>query len=214
MKRILCFALSSITLLSILFFPSCASKAPKMEEIYDRVVELVEGSYELNVIFYGEGLPYYDRNLSVYESLYQDYSIESYTKDYHIVSSHAKYRSVDAIKMAAEKVYSSELLENVIYPNAFTGLLVSGVGSNVQYSNARYLDDGQNLYIYAGEDRNSFPTPLVYDYATMKIIKPSNAERVLISITAWEENKPDSPMTTRLALVLVDGEWFLDKLTV
>ena len=212
-RRLLIGLLVLPVLAGLIFFPSCASKVPKLEEIYDRVVELVERSYELNVIFYGEGLPYYDRDLPIYKPFYNDYSTESFTKDYHIVSSHAKYRSVDAIKMAAEQVYSPELLEQVVYPSAFTGLMVSGVGG-AQFANARYLEDGENLYIYAGEDQTDFPTPLVYDYATMKIIQPSNAERVLLSVTAWEEDRPDEPITMRISVVLSDGQWLLDKLTV
>lgn len=196
--------------------PGCSSRAPELSEIYDRVVELVEASYELNEIFYGDGLPYYDRNLEIYKLMYSDYTTEGYTKSYNIVSSLAKYHSVDEIKMAAEQVYSLELLEEVVYPSAFTGLFISGAASGAQYVNARYVDGEDDFYIYAGEEHQlTSPTPLIYDYATMKIIQPSNGERVLIQMTAWEEDNPDSQTEVTLTLTLSEnGVWLLDSLTV
>ena len=217
MKR----TVSLLLLLCLLFCAvglfGCAKKAPKLEEIYDRVVYLVEASYELNVIFYGEGLPYYDRTQPIYSALYGDYTKDKYTKDYNIVSAHAKYRTVEAIKAAAEQVYSKTLLEETVYPSAFVGLISSDAGSGVHFADARYLqDDDQQLYILMEDSSNARTqlTPLVYDYSTMKIVQPSNSTRVLISIDAWEENKPDRILKEQLTLALIDGVWYLDSLTV
>lgn len=194
----------------------CSSRAPKLEEIYDRLVELVEESYELNVVLYGAGLPYYNRELTVYRSLYQDYSTVSYTKDYNIVSSLAKFRSTEEIKWAAEQVYSPQLLQEAVYPNVFEGLYLSGMGTGGKLTRARYLDGNEDFYIACETDsgEKKTVTPLIYDYASAKIIQPSNAERVYLTLNAWEEDAPDSPMSVRLSLVLVDGVWYLDKLTV
>lgn len=207
-----CALLTLVLALGVL--PGCSSKAPALSEIYDRVVELVEASYEMNEIFYGDGLPYYDRELSIYSSMYSDFATEGYTKDYNIVSDLAKFHSVEEIKLAAEQVYSRELLEEVVYPSAFTGLLVSGA-SGSQYVNARYVQSDTDFYIYAGESGLNAPTPLVYDYASMQIVRPSNGERVLVSMTAWEEDSPESPTAVTLTLTRSeDGVWLLDSLTV
>ena len=189
-------------------------RAPKLEQIYDRVVTLIEASYELNEIFYGKGLPYCDRNLSVYESLYSDYTKLGYVKDYHIVSSQAQYHSVEEIKQAAAKVYSAALLESSVYPSMFDGLMQSTPGSASKYLPARYIQDNTDLYILIEEDGAYHPTPLIYDYASMKIIRPSNAQRVSISINAWEEDKPDRVFEMKLFLVKENDVWLLDKLTV
>lgn len=216
MKKVLCLLLCLLMLCSSLSLFGCASKAPKLEEIYDRVVELVESSYELNVVLYGAGLPYYDRELPVYQALYQDYSTVSYTKDYNIVSSSAKFHSVEEIKWAAEQVYSPQLLQEAVYPNVFEGIYLPGVGSAGKLTNARYLDGNEDFYIYRETDggEQTAVTPLIYDYATMKIIQPSNAERVYLTMNAWEEDAPDRQSSVRLTLVQVEGVWFLDKLTV
>ena len=209
-----CVLLALIFILGLL--PGCSSRAPELSEIYDRVVELVEASYELNEIFYGEGLPYYDRNLEIYETMYSDYTTEGYTREYNIVSDLAKYHSVDEIKMAAERVYSRELLEEVVYPSAFTGMIISGASSGAEYVNARYVETEDDFYIYAGEEHQmNVSTPLIFDYATMEIVRPSNGERVLLRMTAWEEDSPESPTEVTLTLTLSEnGVWLLDSLTV
>lgn len=198
----------------LLSLAGCANRAPKLEEIYDRVVELVEASYELNEVFYGKGLPYYDRSLSVYESLYSDYTTVGFTKDYNIVSSNAKYRSIDEIKQAAQRVYSKSLLEESVYPSVFDGLMVSDSGSGAHYAAARYIEDNKDLYILIEKEDAFHPIPLIYDYSTMKIIRPSNAEQVLITMNAWEEDSPDRVFEMRLSLIHEDGIWLLNKLTV
>ena len=198
----------------LLSFTGCANRAPKLEAIYDRVVELIESSYELNDVFFGEGLPYCDRNLDVYESLYSDYATVGYTKDYNIVSSNAKYRSVEEIKRAAEQVYSKALLDSSVYPAMFDGLMQQNASTGSTYLPARYIQDNTDLYILMEGEDAYHPTPLIYDYATMKIIRPSNASRVLISINAWEEDSPDNVLQMQLTLVKENNLWLLDKLTV
>jgi len=192
----------------------CAGRAPNLEQIYDRVVALIEDSYELNEIFYGKGLPYCDRNLPIYESMYRDYTKLGYTKDYHIVSTQARYHTVEEIKQAAAKVYSSALLESSVYPSMFDGLVQSTPGSTSKYLPARYIQDNTDLYILIEDEGEKHPIPLIYDYASMEIIRPSNASRVSISINAWEEGKPDRVIEMKLFLVMENGVWLLDKLTV
>ena len=198
----------------LLSMAGCANRAPKLEEIYDRVVELIENSYELNAIFFGSGLPYCDRSLPIYESLYSDYTTIGYTSDYNIVSQNAKYQSVDELKSAAEKVYSKALLESSVYPAMFDGLMEQNAGTGSTYLQARYIEDNQHFYVLIEDPSAYHATPLIFDYSTMKIIRPSNASQVVLSITAWEENTPDKPFQMRLSLVKEDGIWLLDKLTV
>ena len=201
-------------LLSLLGLYGCGGRPPKLEAIYDRVVSLIEDSYELNAIFYGEGLPYYDRNSPVYQSLYSDYTISQYTQNYNIVNRNAKYGSVEEIKMGAEQVYTKELLEQTVYPSVFVGLISTDLGSASHISKARYLQGEDDLYILIDNGENPAPTPLVYDYASMKIVRPSNASRVLISINAWEESAPDQIIQEQITLARVNGVWYLDSLTV
>ena len=58
MKKIICFMLCVLLVLPTVV--SC-SRAPEYAEIDARFRELVEASYEINRIFFGEGLPTYER---------------------------------------------------------------------------------------------------------------------------------------------------------
>lgn len=58
----------SVFLLSVLlivpFVASCSTKPPELEEVKDTFVSLVDSSFEVNDIFFGKGLPVYDRDKS------------------------------------------------------------------------------------------------------------------------------------------------------
>ena len=194
-------------------FTACGGRAPKIEEIYDRIVSLIEASYEINDLFYGKGLPYYDRELPIYRDLYSDYTTLGYTENYHIVRSDAKYRSIDSMKMAAEEVYTRELLD-LVYRSAFEGVVVNDAVAGVASSDAQYLQTNDHLYISKAFVEGHHPTPMVYDYATMEVIRPSNATRVFVTMNAWEESSPTVVREVRITLALQDGAWLLDSLTV
>ncbi|MCQ2354532.1 MAG: hypothetical protein MJ102_05435 [Clostridia bacterium] len=59
---------ASVLLLSLLMLipcaVSCGTKPPELEEVKDTFSSLIEASYEVNDIFFGQGLPVYDRNKS------------------------------------------------------------------------------------------------------------------------------------------------------
>ena len=58
MKKLIAFLLCAIMLTASL--TSCG-RAPEFSEIEGRLAELIEASYEINDIFFGEGLPVYER---------------------------------------------------------------------------------------------------------------------------------------------------------
>ena len=53
-----------VLLVSALLMPlclgACRSEPPELESVRDRFVQLFEDAYEINEIFFGEGLPTYD----------------------------------------------------------------------------------------------------------------------------------------------------------
>ena len=60
-KRIITIILAVILLLSATTLFSSCSKPPEYAEIEDRFIELVEASYEINKVLFGNGLPTYER---------------------------------------------------------------------------------------------------------------------------------------------------------
>ena len=73
-KKIIALILALVILVSSIFFIRSCSAPPKYKDIEARFRELLEASYDLNVILFGEGLPTYDRiydprdSLEVYET--------------------------------------------------------------------------------------------------------------------------------------------------
>lgn len=187
------------------------SSAPKKEEIIDRVVELTEEARWLNVAFYGAGLPTYDKESPIYRDVY-DADMSTYKQNYSIVDPRCGLGSVAELKEAAERVYSPDLLEKQVYPAVFDGL-TAAIGGNTSVEPARYQEEGGNLYCLDSA-KESARTELVFDFGTAKIIKPSNAKRVLLTVDAWEVGKSEEKFTYRMVLANVDGVWYLDKLTV
>ena len=55
---------------------------------------------------------------------------------------------------------------------------------------------------------------LVYDYSTMRVVKPSNAKMCFVEIDCHDDTDPQKTYTQRLTLVLQeDGRWYLDSFT-
>lgn len=212
MKRWICLLLTVAgVMLPLAGCGGCSSRAPELEEIYDRVVELVEESYRLNTVFYGAGLPVYDKNAPVYADFYAN-NTSVYVDEYSVVDPRCGFFSVESLKEAAEAVWSPDLLEKQVYPAAFDGLMAA-IGTVTATAPARFQEDGENLYCLDAAKEEA-RTALIFNYATMKIVKPSNATRVLLTMDAWEENEPEKTFSFRLTIVNVDGVWLLDKLTV
>lgn len=211
MKKTILTILCAVAL--IVGLPGCGgcSKAPKIDDVFDRVVELTEEARQLNTAFYGAGLPTYDKESPIYRDVY-DADMSTYKQDYSIVDPRCGLGSVAELKEAAEKVYSPELLKMQVYPAVFDGLTAT-IGGASAIAVARYQEEGGNLYCLDSAKEET-RAELVFDYGTMKIIRPSNAKRVLLTVDAWEVGKPEEKFSYRLILANVDGIWYLDNLTV
>ena len=193
---------------------SCQGPPPEMHQVYDRFVELIEASKEINTVLYGAGLPVYakDNPYAEYNHLYDGND----SSTYEMVTEYTKFFSEGQIKDAAEAVYTKECLAP-FYTAAFDGLgFSSGVVGGV--TEARYFEDTNNGWLYASsvahDEENGLKGMRVYDYSTMEIINPSHAKRVLVRINTWMEKTPDQVEQTTLTFVPgEDGRWYLDTFT-
>ena len=249
-------------LLLMLSVTSCGRK-PKMEEIKPRMIELIEASYEINDIFFGEGLDRVDfeeeyekiiaeyagkraeaeKQLMIAEKAYlammeSDYAKteeeiaaakkrvedaekevqknvymftkEEFLEQYDTDATYApvrsdKYVTVNDIKAEAEKVYSSSYLMS-IYETMFVGYIESGMKDMIY---ARYYEGPDGLMIL--KDADVWVTAKrIYDYDTMKIVRPSNGKRVTVEMDSHLEGQSET-LTVRLSFVLQDGVWYLNS---
>ncbi len=210
MKRIPAL-LVAVSLSVVLSLSLVGCGRPEVEEIYDRVVELVEASHEVNTVFYGPGLPVYsiDSELAAAKGLYAD---DSHGGNYEMVTEYAKFLSVDSVLEAAGKIYSSEYLSDELSTYAFTGYAQGdSVGGSI-YSYARYLEDDEWFY-QSVADKPFYTAMRIYDYSTMVVEPNSNYDACYVSMDSWLEDDPSAVTVITLRLVFENGDWYLDQFT-
>ncbi len=210
--RILCVILAAALLIGLVVgFRVCSAPPPHIEEIYDRVVELVESANRFNTLLYGKGLPTYAKDSEYAEINHLYFHGNGVPNGYLVVSDYTMFSSIDQIKAEAETIYSKEWLDSVMYPAIFDGY-VSDDGS---VARARYEE--ANDWIYMSENphddylKNSGMR--LYDYSTMQIVDPSNNERVVIQMDSWLSSNPTVIYPATITLLLQDGQWFLHSFT-
>jgi len=198
-KRLLCIALALVfCVLTVLSLASCSS-LPDISLIKDRFIYLIEGSKELNVIFFGTGLPTFAREGAISDRLGIYY--ENKLMSYNTVEIHSPYKSASDIKAEAEKIFSEGYLD-LIYESAFEGV----VGSGNTYLKFYELE-GE---IYQSADATDFGlSERIYDYSTMKVVKPSNNEYINITIESYTLDDP-RVRSVALSFVFERGDWYLD----
>lgn len=207
LKKVISILLVLCTIAALLLtLASCAS-APRVEEIYDRVVELIDASYEINTVFYGDGLPVWktDSEFAEFSHLYFDFP---YKGDYEQVKHQAIYSSIEDIKRAAACVYSLDYLETVLFPAAFDGL---AVGDSV--AGSRYLEEKGILY---QSTTNSFAIEgiPIYDYSTMKVSPVGKRGICIVEMEYFLDISPNLRQTASIRLSLEeDGQWYLASFT-
>ncbi len=192
-------------------FSSCASEPPQLGEVKDELVALVEASYGINGIFFGEGLETYarggkfDKEHHLYDGNDSEYA------SYEYVTEDCGYLFTEKIKTDAEKVYTLDYLAG-IYTMAFDGYADENTGA---VTTARYLDVNGWLMKYAYGDSDPFnilPGKRVYDFDTMEIVKPSTAKYLNVEINSHLEGETEQ-MKVTLRFKLTDDGWRLDNPT-
>lgn len=190
---------------------SCASKAPELSEVKDTFVALIEASYEINDIFFGEGLPTHDRDSEFAKENNIYYGFYGYDA-YEYVTEDSPYFYIEDIKYAASEVYSADYLEE-IYTMAFTGYADENTGA---VSTARYLEAEGILLRYAFGDKDPFcilPGDRRYLFDTMEIVRPSNGKSVNVTVESYLVGQEDEILAVTLRFVLEEDGWRLDTPT-
>ena len=204
-------ALAAILLLLPTVLTACG-KAPALEEVYDDFAALIEASYEINDIFFGEGLPTYARDGAYATENFIYYGFEGYDT-YEFVAENSPYYYLEDVKYAAAAVYSADYLEE-ISTMAFVGYADESTGT---VTTARYLESPEGYLLrYAFGDKDPFnilPGARRYKLDTMQIVKPSSPKSVNVKVDSYLLGAEDEILSVTLRFVLEDGEWRLDTPT-
>ena len=203
MKRIIVICLIIITLLSTTSLISCSRRAPELEDVRERFIYLIENSKKVNMIFFGSGLPVYDREgvIATEKGIYYNDELPAYNR----VMEMSSYLTVEEMKQLSNEIYSTEYMA-ALYETAFEGVMT---GSTSAY--LRFLETSNWIY------QNRYATDYklsdrIYDYSTMEIVKPSNGEYVNITIESYTlEDRTRKKVL--LTFVYERGNWYLDSPT-
>ena len=207
MKRIGRIFLILLILLTVIMSSCCDAgrePAPEMDEVYDRLVQVIEASHEVNVLLFGAGLPVYPRGDAEDLQVHRYYGVTDNGQQF--VTPYAKYGSIAEMQTAIAAVYSTEYRES-LYESLFTGYAADEMSVVMP---ARFSEDEKFLYM------SQYVSPLVegvrvYDYASMQIVDYSHASRLRVSIRSYTEDRPEEWKTVYLSFVYENGDWYLDS---
>lgn len=208
--KVLILALALVLILPVCL-ASCASQAPALEDVRHRFEAVIEASYEINDIFFGEGLPTHDRDGEFAKENNIYYGFYGYDA-YEFVTENSPYFYIEDIKYAAAQVYSADYLEE-ISTMAFIGYADENTGA---VSTARYQEAEGILLRYSFGDKDPFnilPGKRRYLMDTMEMVRPSNGKSVNIKIDSYLIGKEDEILSVTLRFVLENDEWYLDTPT-
>lgn len=207
MKRILTILLAALMLAgSAVGLASCSASepAPDIDQVYDRLVQVIEASHEVNVLLFGAGLPVYPRGDAEDELVHRYYGVADNGQQF--VTPYAKYTSIAEMQAAIAAVYSTEYRES-LYESLFTGFAADEMSVVMP---ARFSEDERFLYM------SKYVDPLVdgvrvYDYASMEIVSYSHSSRLRVSVNSYTEDRPEEWKRVYLSFVYENGDWYLDS---
>lgn len=184
-------------------------------EIAAALETLIPASMELNVIYFGEGLPISsDRETAeaFYESMGAGAEI---SLNYHPVSPDAPYQTIDEIKTATLEVFS-ESYADYLFTMAFEGLSTvfdegteTQVTRNVSY--ARYLETDGLMTVRMNIHEEAFPLNRTYDPADFSVLREKNGY-ILVEVQSYVDGVPDERIEVKLVRN-ADGAFRLDSPT-
>lgn len=192
MKRIL----SLIIALLLVTGALCSCKrVDGKNEAYDIVKDLIDRSYALNQVYYGEGLPHNPD--------------EHYDGDYYYVSEDSAYRVRNDLLVETKAVFSSDIANELIE------IYFSGKNSYGMVIYARYVTGATGFLAVNPNYENPVPKVYKYDTSKLKITKIKRNEIRATVPAIIEQGDNTAPFEIEVVVTYEKGvgEWRLDSPT-
>ncbi len=236
-KQILSALLMSALLLTQ---TSCGGAKHDPAEVKAALDTLLPPSFELNEIYFGEGLPATD-DQALIDRLYGTFAANVKSLNYHPVDADCGYASIEDIMTATEAVFTPEY-SAYLYELAFDGIssdsieeeteaeetelgegeiIESGgeitgssftapVSMDVTASYARYLEQSGMLTVRRDLAEDAYELGREYKTDEMKITE-QKPDSVTVTVPTYKNGEYDCDV--RLKLVLTENGWRLDTPT-
>ncbi len=182
------------------------------EDVKTAVKELLPLSFELNEIYFGEGLPISDNREDV-ERFYASFSSDVSAVNYHPVAEDCEYQTEADIKAATEKVYSPQYCE-YLYELAFTGIsAVFNDGTEDQFTTnvayARYIETDGVLTVRLDLPYEAMDLGRTYDMNAVEILSMKQ-DHAIVKIPSEMNGET---LNIELKLILTNDGFRLDTPT-
>lgn len=204
MKKII--MLTAALCVVICAFTACGGSGLSDAEIADLYRDLIEDSYVLNDVYYGDGLPYTKDEAILEELLGFSPDENGLVLDYFPVTEDAAFQSEEEIRAATAKVFSPEMCE-MLYEIAFSGVSTEDE-SKVAF--ARYLQQGDYLTVRIDLAEGAVDVGRTYDFDSMTVLV-DEAERIRAEFASEVDGKPS--VNVKITLVKTADGWRLDSPT-
>jgi len=191
---------------------SCGGVPYTDEELLQSTEALVNASFPLNEIYFGEGLPISDNREEV-ERFYELVSAGSEGVNYHPVESDCEFQSEADIKEATEAVFTDAYCD-YLYELAFKGIsAVINEGREDQHvanaCYARYIETGGVLTVRLDIPYEAMELTRTYDFTNMEILQ----RKKHYAIVSVPTKKDGESLTIQLKLVYTENGFRLDTPT-
>ena len=210
MKRIACAVLAALILVCGL--ASCGGGVHTEEEIRVALEELLPKSFELNEIYFGEGLPMSD-DRSLVEEFYSIFDSDVEAINYHPVDPSCGYTTETDIREATLAVYTEDYA-GYLFGRAFSGISATfNEGQEMEYTStavyAMYIEQDGILTVRINLADEAIELGREYDLDGMELV--TNEESfVVVKIPTVMNGKA---LDVKLRLVKTADGWRLDSPT-
>ncbi|MBE6570212.1 MAG: hypothetical protein E7658_08365 [Ruminococcaceae bacterium] len=192
---------------------SCVPSYYDKEEIGDALAELIPASMELNVIYFGEGLPFAEDEEEV-KRFFDTFDLGSEVSNYYPVSENAPYTNEQEIRDATALVFSPAYCE-YLYTVGFSGISdIMNEGTDTEHRQtvayARYIEHYSVLTMRKLEAEDILPLNRTYDTSDFTVLI-NREEFVTAEVQSYVDGVKDERIEVKL--VYTENGWRLDSPT-
>ena len=205
MKTFIKTVLFAVFVLSVFTLSACGKSGLSADEIRETYKELVEASYVLNEIYYGEGLPYIEDEDAV-AALHGLAEGTDVSVHYMPVSKEAPFQTESEIREATAAIFSPAVCETM-YEIAFTGVSTE---DESMIAFARYIEQDAFLTVRIDLAETALRVGRTYDFSAMTVVA-DEPDRITASFPSFLDGKKS--VNVKITMIKTADGWRLDSPT-
>lgn len=191
----------------------CSKPKHSAEEMRAVLEDLLPKSEELNVIYFGKGLPT-NRDENAVQAFYDSFDTDIAAISYTPVDPASGYETVDDIKAATLEVFTEEYAQ-FLFDRAFTGIsAVFDEGMQTEHTTtavyALYLEQDGYLTKRVNMENDALPLGRTYDLESLEVLR-ENGTGVQVRLKSFYQGNPS--VDVEIWLKETENGWRLDSPT-